>query len=346
MRVPPRRLAPLLGFALATTLLAAPVSAQDETTSPDDIGLPTDCAILTADEVSAAFGETMTLTEGEGAACQFDADYADERFMSLFTSVAEDTSIADVVMFLCPTGTPGPGESPEPCGVDVPVGASSGTYIPEGFGTMLYVDLGTNDLLAVQLVGDPVEGLDKQAALADLGALALPRVGGLPQPSETEAPAEPTFVPDGELEALFPTEIGGRSLDIESRQGTEAFADDDVPQAFLDALASQGKTLDDVSVATGYSFDAETQQLVMINAIQVKGADMATMQDVLVEALNEGEEAATQTTAQVGGKDVTVLQPSADSTEEELQYVYAAGDVLWVVGAVEPALSEVFSKLP
>jgi len=27
-------------------------------------------------------------------------------------------------------------------------------------------------------------------------------------------------------------------------------------------------------------------------------------------------------------------------------YVYPKGDVMWVVSAVEPALSEVFSKLP
>ncbi|MEZ4595687.1 MAG: hypothetical protein R3C32_01970 [Chloroflexota bacterium] len=257
MRPDHRRLPTLLlGVALATVGLAAPAAAQDETAAPDASAAPADCAILTADEVSGAFGETLTLEDGDGAACQFDADYEAGRFMSLFTSVAEDTKAEDLVTFLCPTASPGPGESPEPCGVTVPVGDTTGTYIPEGFGTMLYVDVGGGDLLAVQLVGDPVEGVDKLEALSTLGALALPRMAALPQPVETEGPAEPTFVPDAALEALFPTEIAGQTLQIDSYSGAAAFTE--VPDEVLDALASQGKSLDDLSVAQAYSFDSAT----------------------------------------------------------------------------------------
>lgn len=347
MRPDPRRLVPfLLGLALATAALATPAAAQDETAPPDDSMTPGDCAVLTVDEVSGVFGEALTLEEGDGASCQFDADYEAGRFMSLFTSVAEDTTTADVVSFLCPSGSPAPDASPEPCGVDVPVGSATGVYIPEGFGTMLYVDAGNGDLLAIQLVGDPLEAVDKGAALAELGALALPRMAGLPQPVETEGPAEPTFTPDDELEALFPSDIGGRALDIESYQGSAAFADTEVPQAMLDALAVQGKTLDDVSIATGYSFDSNTMELLMISAIQVRGADISAVADALVQVLNDGEAPAEQTPAQVSGKDVTVLRPTAESTDDELQYVYPKDDVLWVVAAQEPALSEVFSKLP
>lgn len=347
MRPDPRRLAPLLlGLALATAALATPVAAQDETEAPEGTLPPADCAILTTDEVSAALGEPMALVQGEGASCQFDADYEAGRFMSLFTSVAEDTAIADVEGFLCPSGTPGPGESPEPCGVEVEVGDSVGSYIPEGFGTMLYVDAGGGDLLAVQLVGDTVEGLDKLAALTDLGAIAVPRMAGIPQPIETEGPVEATFTPDNELEALFPSEIGGRALEVDSFQGAEAFADSDVPQAILDALAVQGKTLDDVSIATGYSFDPSTMELIGITAIQVAGGDMGSIADAFLQVFNGDTPPAEQTPGQVGGKDVTVVRPTAESTDDELQYVYPHGDVLWVVAATEPALSEVFSKLP
>lgn len=347
MRPDLRRLAPVpLGLVMAAIAFAAPAAAQDETTPPDGSIAPAACAILSTDEVSAALGETLTLEEGDGANCQFDADYEAARFMSLFTSVAEDTTIADVVSFLCPSGSPAPDASAEPCSADVPVGSSTGVYIPEGFGTMLYVDAGNGDLLAIQLVGEPLETVDKFAALAELGALALPRMAGIPQPVETEGPAEPTYTPDTELEALFPSDIGGRALDIDSYKGTEAFADTDVPQGVLDALAAQGKTLDDVSIATGYSFDANTMELLMITAIQVQGADISAMADALVQAFNEDEPPAEQTPAQVSGKDVTVLRPTAESTDDELQYVYPKGDVLWVVAAQEPALSEVFSKLP
>lgn len=345
MRPDPRRLPSLLlGLALAAGALAAPVAAQDETAPPDESAAPADCAILTADEVSTAFGEPLTLEDGDGAACQFDADYAAGRFMSLFTSVAEDTSASDVVTFLCSNASPAPDESVAPCGVEVPVGDTTATYIPEGFGTMLYVDLGNGDLLAVQLVGDPKEGVDKLATLSQLAALTLPRIAGLPQPVETEGPAEPTFVPDTALEALFPTEIAGQPLEIDSYSGAEAFSD--VPEAFLDALATQGKSLDDVSVAQAYSFDADTSDLLMIIALQVDGADMSAMADAFLSVLNDGEAPAEQTVTQIGGKDVTMVRPTADSTDDELQYAYPSGDVLWVVSATEPALSEVFSKLP
>lgn len=347
MRPDPRRLTQLLlGFALATGVLAAPVAAQDETIAPEASSAPPDCAILTAEEASGALGEQLVLEQGEGANCQFDADYTAGRFMSLFTSVAEDTTTEDLVTFLCPTASPAPGGSAAPCGVEVPVGDSVGSYFPEGFGTMLYVDLGDGDLLGVQLVGDPIEGVDKLAALTQLGALALPRMAGLPQPVETAGPPEPTFLPDAELEALFPTEIGGQALEVDSYQGAEALADTDIPDAILDAMAAQGKTLDDVSVAQGYSFDTGTSALVMITALRVRGADMSAMVDAFVDALGEDGAPVERTTTQVSGKDVIVVRPTAGSTDDRLQYVRPSGDVLWMVSATEPALSEVFSKLP
>lgn len=342
MRAAPRRLLSVsLGVALAATVAGSPVAAQDE---PEGSPPPATCAVLTAEEVSSALGETLTLVDGSGADCQFDADYAQMRFLSLFLSVAQDTSTDQLIDLLCATGSPAPGASAAPCGVMVPVGDSVAAYIPQGFGNMLYVDLGTGDLLALQLVGDPVEGVDRLTALQTLGATALPRMGSLP--SETEEPDQPTFRPDDELEALFPREIGGAALTVESMQGAQAFSDTELPQEVLDALASQGKTLDDVSLATGYVFDPETVQLVTITAIRVRGADMGAMADALVSVLNGDEPPAEQTPTQVSGKDVTIVRPTADATDDQLQYVYPRGDVLWVVAAVEPALSEVFSKLP
>jgi hypothetical protein len=346
MRPEPRRLAPLLlGVALATTVIATPVSAQDETLPPDESLPPAVCDILTSDEVSTAFGEALTLIDGSGIACQFDADYAAMRFMSLFTSLAEDTTRQEMIGFLC-SATESPAPSALPCGLEVPVGTSTGSYIPEGFGSMLYVDIGNGDLLSLQLVGDPIEGVDKLEALKALGALAVPRVASVPQPVETGAPAEPTFEPDPELEALMPTEIGGTPLTIESMRGAEAFAADGVPQPILDALSAQGKTLDDVSVATGYAFDAETMQLLLVSALRVRDADMAAFTDTFISVFNDGQPPAEQTPAQISGKDVTVIRPTAETTDDDLQYAYPKGDVLWLVSAVEPALSEVFSKLP
>lgn len=347
MRPAPRRLSSLLlGVALATTAFAGPVGAQDETSEPTESLAPAECSLLTVDEVSTALGEAFTLVDGDGSSCQFDGDYPSGRFISLFLSVAQGTTRQEIVSFLCSsTESPAPDASTEPCGADVPVGSSTGAYIPEGFGTMLYVDTGTGDLLNLQLVGDPVEGVVKLDALTSLGALALPRLASLPQPEETAEVPDQTFLPDADLEALFPTEIGGTQLTIESRRGSDAFQDSDIPQEILDALATQGKTLDDMSVASGYAFNADGT-FVLITAIRVMGGDAAAFADTFVSVFNDGAAPAEQTQTQLSGKDVTVVRPTTDSTDDQLQYVYPKDDVVWVVSAAEPALSEAFSKLP
>ncbi len=154
------------------------------------------------------------------------------------------------------------------------------------------------------------------------------------------------FLADTDLEALFPSTIGDISLTIESQRGSEALADSEIPQSVLDALATQGKTLDDMSIASGSAFDPDTNTLVFIYAIKVAGADMTALADDFLAVFNDEAPPAEQTPSQVGGKDVIVVRPTADSTDDQLQYIYPKDDVLWVVSAVEPALSEALSKLP
>ena len=84
----------------------------------------------------------------------------------------------------------------------------------------------------------------------------------------------------------------------------------------------------------------------MVSALRVRGADMGAFADTFISVFNDGQPPAEQTPAQISGKDVTVIRPTAESTDDDLQYAYPKGDVLWLVSAVEPALSEVFSKLP
>ena len=43
----------------------------------------------------------------------------------------------------------------------------------------------------------------------------------------------------------------------------------------------------------------------------------------------------------MGGKDVGVA-----TSDDQTQYVYTKDDVLWVVSAEEPILTEIFQKLP
>lgn len=348
MRAHLRRLtAFLLGATLATAALAVPVAAQDTTDSPP----PASCEVLTADEVSGAFEETMTLENGAGTDCQFDADYAAGRFLSLFSAITTGSTIDELLSFMCGFGpSAAPGESVAPCSIDVTVGDARGVYLPEGFGTMLYVESG-GSLLSLQLVGDPAEGVDKQAALVALAGIALPRLAAMPLPTQEPLPSfapEPSLLGDAALEALFPADIGGIPIDVTSMSGQDllAQATADVPQELTDALAAQGKTLADVSVAFGTAFDTADSSFASITAIQVHGADIAPIAQAFMPIMNDGQPPAAQTPGEVAGKAVTVVKPETDTSDENLIYAYIHDDVLWLVSAVEPDLTEVFLKLP
>jgi hypothetical protein len=328
----------LLGVALATATIAAPALAQDESLPPDASLEPASCAILTADEVSAALDETVTLMAGSGTNCQFDADYAAGRFMSLFTSLAEDTTTADIVSFLCSGASPDPTSSAAPCGSEVPVGSSVGAYIPDSFGTMLYVDIGDGDLLAIQLVGDPVEGVDRLAALTDIGALALPRVADVPQPVETDEPSA-SVLPDPDLAALFPTDIAGSPITVQTVRGSSILSSDDADtlQAITDALTAHGKTIDDLSAGFGGTDDGSVQ----IVALRVQGTDVRPFAQDLIAAFIEGPAPSMTPQGVAAGKDVSSITQDGQQV-----YVYPKDDVLWLVVADGAALAETFARLP
>ena len=80
------------------------------------------------------------------------------------------------------------GKSPAPtiapdCAIDVQVGDLSGIYLPNAMGTMLYLAQTPDFLFDLQMIGDPKEGVDKQAALTGLATLAAPRLAALPLPT-------------------------------------------------------------------------------------------------------------------------------------------------------------------
>src|SRR3954452_9852393 len=149
----------LVGASLLTGGLGSAAAAQDPTESP---GVPQTCGVLTADEVSAALGMTLTVTSGGEVDCGFEADYEKLEFLSLFTSV-DQGSAAEIKDIMCSTlSTPEP--SAGPCAIDLTIAGQPATYLPNAMGTLLYIETGTGGLLLLQLVGDPPEGVDRQAA--------------------------------------------------------------------------------------------------------------------------------------------------------------------------------------
>ncbi len=333
-----RRATLLVGASFAIAALTSGGVLAQEPSDPAEPAFSPEpvapCGVLTAEEVSKALGETFTLVSGDPTDCSFDGDYESGRYISLYTDLSSGTT-AEIAELMCTfsASSPLPGGSAAPCAIDLQVAGMTAVYLPESMGTLLYIEVGGDGLFNLQLVGETTEGVDKQGALVSIAELAIPRLGqlpvGTPQPEES-------FTTDAALEALFPSEIAGMSMNVDTRVGTDAEIDPDDPtqQAFLAALESQGKSIDDLSIGFG------TNGSVVIVAIQVRGADISAFVPDLMGAFLGGEEMA-QTPVQVAGKDVTEA-----AVNGQVSYVYPHGDVLWLVNAEEPALTEVFQKLP
>jgi hypothetical protein len=172
--------------------------------------------------------------------------------------------------------------------------------------------------------------VDPRTALESLGTLAFPRLATLVIPTPT---ALVVVQQDPELAARFPTDIAGTPVQVQTM--TAGLTVEPEQQAQVDQLlSSQGKTLADVS--SGFAFNMDPPFSII--ALRVKGADANALRDPFL-AMSGMEGAATP--IQVGGKDAVVA-----SVEGQTQHVYAKDDVIWVVYAEEPILTEIFQELP
>jgi hypothetical protein len=296
----------ILASLLALAVIGSPVTSAQTTGEAF-------CAALTAEEVGAALGTDVTATPDEES-CSWSAS---DPTTFTFLDARWDSSSLDELKTLWTGGTP----------LSI---AGHDAYFVSDYG-LLYVQL-DQGVLALQLAmsGDA----DQQAALAQLGELIVPRAGTLPAPPTPEPARTPAHA-DTDLEALFPRSVAGQALTIESQKGSETFSSDtEGGEELLAQLAADGKTLDDLSVATGYSADFKS----IIYAIKVDGVDAAKYAPLLIATLEDDTQ---QAAGQVAGKDVTVLTSPSGS-----QYLYPHNDVIWVVSAAEPGLSEIFNALP
>jgi hypothetical protein len=295
-----------LTAAMALTLLGGPV-AQAQDDKPF-------CAILTDAEVSAAVGADVAPTYGDDRSCDW-ASGAEDVYTSLSVTNG-GTQLTDAKEFF-------------PGGEDTTV-AGRPTYLLVGdFNNVMYIDRGDGDTLSFQLLGEP-DTVDAGAALRGLGELAFPRLATLDIPTPTPYVA---VQEDTELAARFPTEIGGKPVQAQTQMATPS--DDADEQAAVDAfLAAHGKSMADVS--SGFAFGADPSYSIF--AVRIKGADAAAMRDQFLGMSGIGD---APTPGQVAGKDVGVM-----GTGDQMQYVYTKDDVIWLVAAQEPILTEIFQKLP
>lgn len=328
--------------------LVAPALAQSP--APTDAGIdlaPVQepsalCGVITPDEVSAALQADLAVSDSTDYDCSWSSQTSDTSL--LITRDAGDFELDAQEVF--------------PDGVTVEVGGRPGWYTPEGI--VLFVDLGDGVLFTLEYFGTAPDDLDLQAALTGLGGLAVPRLAQVPMPTE-----EPEATPQGDpiLEALIPTTVGEAEtvVDVYTARDLLVNADPDDPDAASDIAAlealvgAHGATLDDVSFADAY-FATETAYGDLF-AIRVAGANVAEFQDELADLVLQLEDPH-RAPATIAGHEVTVVtegppasgspDPSADPEDEPLppSYLYPTGEVLFIVSADEPQLSELFALLP
>jgi len=174
-------------------------------------------------------------------------------------------------------------------------------------------------------------------------------------PSADEASAEASATPEetagaaatsdtqagaGDLDAILPDEVGGIPLTYESASGDAVFGSEGITpeaQAFFDRT---GADASDIAFAFGFGVD-DAGGYVTIFAFQVSGVP----EDQLLAEFRtsfEEEGAMTFTEGTAAGKDVLI-----SDVEGQTSYIYARGDVVFMVSASTPELTdEALSALP
>lgn len=332
MRRGSRTLTVMAATSVALSLAVGPVArAQDASPAPTPSPF---CAVLTLAEVKAALGVDVTIASSSDTGCT----YADP----VTTSTTVDVSVvagdyATVAPAMISDGT------------DVQVGGRHARVSTDG--AQLYVDTaaGILGLLLTGPGGNAPTGIDAAAVIQSLGGLVVPRLASIPLPAQPTPTPAPSYVGDPDLVALFPTQVGGQPVQVESRDSAEMLASvdptDEATQAVLQtlqtALATQGRSLADLSIAMSF--------LSGIYALRVKDADVSSLVGSMLPVftssmlrMNDPQ----QQMAQVAGKTVIVITEGPDSPGAQKLYAYPMDDVLWLVSVTDPALTEIFQKLP
>ena len=227
-------------------------------------------------------------------------------------------------------------QASDPDGTSLTVGGRDAFY-STSFDSTLYIQLDQGVLtIAAISTGDSLP------ALQQLGELAVPRTAQLAAPP-TLAPVPsmapiPTFESDADLEALFPESIGGEPLTVQTMTGeqmTISGGDPETTREIEELLVANGLAVSDIAVG----FGSAPGMTGSITAARFPGADASEFLDVMVRSISaEGE----RSSIQVAGKDVIAVTTAQGTT----QYVYPQGDVLWLVTAEEPELTQIFEALP
>jgi len=149
--------------------------------------------------------------------------------------------------------------------------------------------------------------------------------------------ALPSFTADTELEAMFPTEIGGQTLQVLSMTGTDFLGSGGAGNEIGPILTALNKSPSDLSVAFGGT------PAIAVIAFRIKGVPADQFLNAYTQQAPQG---ASITDASFGGKSVKKVVTADTPTAT---YLYLKNDVIWTVSGsalTDALLTEAFSKLP
>jgi hypothetical protein len=181
--------------------------------------------------------------------------------------------------------------------------------------------------------------------------LLVPSTSVVVAQDESPAPDPAATLADSDFAGIFPTELGGLPWDdLTVNVGQQNLQDqDEEERAEFEALIeSLGATIDDVTSVTATRISEDFTEFTFSFALRVAGVDADRVLERFVPLFAGNMGQPTQETGQVAGKDVLLLTLPPSQPEEEAQpfHFYASDDILWIVSAPEPQLTEAFEKLP
>ena len=183
------------------------------------------------------------------------------------------------------------------------------------------------------------------AANATTGPTTTPTSPPITEAPGSEAPASglpefsfalPSFTSDAELEAMFPTQLGGETLQILSMSGSDFMGSGMSGNELAPILQQLGKTPADLSVAVGGTTN------ISVIAFRIKGVPADQFLNAYIAKAPQG---ATITDTSFGGKSVKKVV----AADQDPIYLYLHNDVIWTVGGsglTDALMNEAFSKLP
>ena len=325
----------VLAVTAMTVALALGPATRAQSASPEP-AFGSFCALITADEATAALGVPVTPSGGSAFDCEWAADEATGEFTTLFVSV-EPGAIADI-------------KDTFSGGTDLIISGNPAYHFsPDSYTRQLWMEMGDFHL-AFQIVDyhtdDP--SLDVEPVMTALATIAAGLFGSMSLPA----------LGNQGLADLFPDEIGGIPVDVTSLSGQQVLAGAGGPDAdapitrITEALTSMGKTIDDLGLGYTTVVDNATGAFALVVALQVRGADAATLAPLVMPlftsafltTFSDPQEAVTQ----VDGRDVIMVTDGPPADTRNKAYVYPKDDVVWLVVADGTGITveDVLSTLP